>query len=38
MNKLDDSQTIKADRSASRRWTSEFESLIQLTLSAMATL
>lgn len=38
MNKLDDSRTIKADRSASRRWTSEFESLIQLTFSAMATL
>lgn len=38
MNKLDDSRTIKADTSASRRWTSEFESLIQLTLSAIATL
>ena len=38
MNKLDDSRTIEADRSASRRWTSEAESLIQLTLSAIATL
>jgi len=38
MNKLDDSRTIKGDSSASRRWTSEFESLIQLTLSAIATL
>jgi hypothetical protein len=38
MNKLDDSRTIKADRSASTRWTSELESLIQLTFSAIATL
>jgi len=38
MNKLDDSRTIEADRSATRRWTSEAESLIQLTLSAIATL
>ncbi len=38
MNKLDDSRTIKADHGASRRWTAELESLIQLTFSAMATL
>jgi hypothetical protein len=37
-NKLDDSRTIKADRSASRRWTSEIAALIELLLSTVATI
>jgi len=37
-NKLDDSRTIKADRSASNRWASEIAALIELFLSTVATI
>lgn len=37
-NKLDDSRTVKADGSASRRWTSEIAALIELLLSTVATI
>ncbi|MBQ5948447.1 M1 family metallopeptidase [Massilia sp. ST3] len=36
-NKLDDSRTIEADRSASSRWSAEFAALVQLVLSFIAT-
>jgi hypothetical protein len=36
-SKLDDSRTIKADGSASRRWTSDFAAFVQLILSLIAT-
>ncbi len=37
-NKLDDSRTIKADRSATRRWTSELVALAQILFSLLVTL
>jgi len=37
-NKLDDSRTIKSDSTASRRWTSELETLIQFIISSIATI
>lgn len=37
VNKLDDSRTLKADRSASARWTGEFAAFVQLVLSFIAT-
>jgi hypothetical protein len=36
-NKLDDSRTLKADRSASTRWASDFAAFVQLLLSLIAT-
>jgi len=36
-SKLDDSRTVKADRSASRRWGAEFAALVQILLSLIAT-
>ena len=36
-NKLDDSRTLKADRSASTRWASEFAAFVQLVFSLIAT-
>jgi hypothetical protein len=36
-SKLDDSRTIKADGSASRRWASDFAAVVQLFLSLIAT-
>jgi hypothetical protein len=36
-SKLDDSRTLKADRSASTRWASEFAAFVQLLLSMIAT-
>jgi hypothetical protein len=38
MNKLDDSRTIQADRSATRRWTSELVALAQIIFSLLVTL
>ena len=37
VNKLDDSRTLKADRSASTRWAGEFAAFVQLVLSLIAT-
>ncbi|MEH6436740.1 M1 family metallopeptidase [Massilia sp. DD77] len=37
VNKLDDSRTIEADRSASSRWSAEIAALVQLVLSFIAT-
>jgi hypothetical protein len=37
-NKLDDSRTIKADRSASNRWTAEVAALIELLFSTVTTI
>jgi hypothetical protein len=37
-NKLNDSLTIKADRSASRRWASELAALVQMIFSLMVSL
>jgi hypothetical protein len=37
-SKLDDSRTIEADRSASRRWTSEIAALIEFLISTVATI
>jgi hypothetical protein len=36
-NKLDDSRTIKADTTATQRWTFDFAALIQMILSLIAT-
>jgi hypothetical protein len=36
-SKLDDSRTLKADRSASTRWASDFAAFVQLLLSLIAT-
>jgi hypothetical protein len=36
-SKLDDSRTIKADASASRRWSAEFAAFVQLLFSLIAT-
>ncbi|MES2151060.1 MAG: M1 family metallopeptidase [Pseudomonadota bacterium] len=36
-NKLDDSRTVKADRSAARRWTGDFAAIVQILLSLIAT-
>jgi hypothetical protein len=36
-SKLDDSRTLDADGSASRRWSSEFAALVQLLLALIAT-
>ena len=38
MNKLDDSRTIKADSSASRRWTAELATFFQSLITLIATL
>jgi hypothetical protein len=37
-NKLDDSHTVEADRSASRRWTFDFAAVVQTLLALVATL
>jgi len=37
-DKLDDSRTVKADRSASNRWTAEVAALIELLLATVATI
>jgi len=37
-DKLDDSRTVKADRSASNRWTAEVAALIELLFSTVATI
>jgi hypothetical protein len=37
-NKLDDSRTLKPDSTATRRWTSELETLIQFIISSIATI
>jgi hypothetical protein len=36
VNKLDDSRTVKADGCASRRWSADFASLVQILLSLIA--
>jgi hypothetical protein len=38
VSKLDDSRTVKADRSASRRWGGDFAALVQILLSLIASL
>jgi hypothetical protein len=37
VNKLDDSRTVKADTSASRRWSVDFAAFVQIVLSLIAT-
>jgi hypothetical protein len=36
VNKLDDSRTVKADTSASRRWSADFAAIVQILLSLIA--